>query len=54
MKRRELNPLANTLVVLGIIFGSTTDRFIGYSFIGAGVLLSIIDWIKSKKEIKKK
>jgi uncharacterized membrane protein len=37
--------LGPTLVVLGIIFGD--DRLIGYSFIGAGVLLSIISAIKS-------
>ena len=54
MKTEEnhLTSLANTLVVLGIVFGSTTDRLIGYSFIGIGVLLSIISWSKSKKEIK--
>ena len=48
----ELVTLGSTLVVLGIVYG--TDRLISYSFIGAGVLLSIIDWIKSKKEINKK
>ena len=37
-----------TLVVLGIIFG-VNDRLIGYSFIGAGVLLSIIDLINNLK-----
>jgi len=36
------------LVVLGIIFG-VSDRLIGYSFIGAGVLLSVIDIIKNLK-----
>jgi hypothetical protein len=40
--------LGSTLVVLGIVF--STDRLIGYSFIGAGVLLSIIGAIKSRKK----
>ena len=43
-KNQELTTLAISLVVLGIVFG--TDRLIGYSFIGAGVLLSIISMIK--------
>ena len=51
MKSEELTTLASTLVVLGIVFGS--DRLIAYSFIGAGVVLSIISVIKSKKEVKK-
>ncbi len=48
MKTQELTTLGSTLVILGIIFGS--DRLIGYSFIGAGMLLSIITIIKAKKE----
>jgi len=51
MRTQELTTLASTLVVLGIVFGS--DRLIGYSFIGAGMLLSII-MIKVKKDVKKK
>ena len=51
MKSQELTTLASTLVILGIVFGS--DRLIGYSFIGAGVLISIISAIMSKKEIRK-
>ncbi len=44
-------PLGMSLVVLGIIFG-VSDRLIGYSFIAAGVLLSVIDIIRNlKKEI---
>ena len=35
-------------VVLGIIFGD--DRVIGYSFIGVGVLLSVIDAIRNRKQ----
>jgi len=40
--------LGSTFVVLGIVFG--TDRLIGYSFIGAGVLLSVIGAIKSRRK----
>jgi len=51
MKSQELTTLGSTLVVLGIIFGE--DRLIGYSFIGAGVLLSVISVIKTKRQLKK-
>jgi len=44
----ELMTLGGSLVVLGIVFG--TDRLIGYSSIGAGVLLSIISVIKSRRK----
>jgi len=40
--------LGLTLVVVGIIFGD--DPLIGYSFIGVGVLLSIISAIKSRSK----
>lgn len=36
-----------TLVVLGIIFGD--DRAIGYSFIGVGVLISVVDIVRNRK-----
>jgi len=45
---QEPMTLGSSLVVLGIVFG--TDRLIGYSFIGAGVLLSIISVIKSRRK----
>ncbi|MDQ1280885.1 MAG: hypothetical protein QG670_2148 [Thermoproteota archaeon] len=48
MKTQELANLASTLTILGIVF--TSDQFIGYSFIGAGVLLSIVSGIKAKKK----
>ncbi len=44
----ELVTLGSSLVVLGVVFG--TDRLIGYSFMGAGVLLSIISAIKSRRK----
>jgi len=40
--------LGMSLVVLGIIFGDS--RLIGYSFIGVGVLLSVIDAIRNRKQ----
>ncbi|MFX0210677.1 MAG: hypothetical protein ACFFDT_32150 [Candidatus Hodarchaeota archaeon] len=43
-----LMTFGSTFVVLGIVF--STDRLIGYSFIGAGVLLSIIGAIKSRRK----
>jgi hypothetical protein len=39
-----------TLVVLGIIFGD--DRWIGYSLIGFGVLLSVIDGLRNLRKSK--
>jgi hypothetical protein len=47
MRSQGYMTLGSTLVVLGIVFGQ--DRLIGYSFIGAGALLSIISAIKSRK-----
>jgi len=40
--------LGMSFVVLGIIFGD--ERVIGYSFIGVGVLLSVIDAIRNSKQ----
>ena len=42
--------LGSTFVVLGIGVGAATDRFVGYPFIGAGVLLSVIGAIKSRRK----
>jgi hypothetical protein len=50
MKSLKFTTLAGTLVVLGIVFSS--NELIGYSFMGAGALLSIISIIKSKKAIQ--
>jgi len=44
---QELMTLGSSLVVLGIVFGA--DRLIGYSYVGAGVLLSIVSVIKSRR-----
>ena len=48
-----LNPsnlliLAMSLVVLGIIFGG--ERIVAYSFMGVGILLSVIDAIRNRKQ----
>jgi hypothetical protein len=50
MRSQEFTALGSTLVILGIIFGE--DRLIGYSFISAGVLLSIISMIKSRRNVR--
>jgi hypothetical protein len=47
-KPSNLAILGMSLVVLGIIFGD--DRLIGYSLIGVGVLLSVIDALRSRKQ----
>lgn len=49
MKSKEIIGLGSSLVVLGIPFGAA-DRLIGYSFIGAGVLLSAISLIMRRRE----
>ena len=47
-KPSNLAVLGMSLVVLGIILGDS--RIIGYSFIGVGVLLSVIDAVRSRKQ----
>ena len=49
MRNLEFATFGSTLVILGIVFGAS-DRLIGYSFIGAGVLLSIMSAIKSRRK----
>ena len=49
-KDKKLTPLAGLafgFILAGIIFGE--DRLIGYSLIGVGVILAIIDIIKKLK-----
>jgi hypothetical protein len=52
MRNQEFMTLGSTLVVLGIVFGAQ-DRLIGYSFIGAGVLLSIVSAFLSRRNLRK-
>jgi hypothetical protein len=49
MRSQELMTLGSTIVVLGIVFGNG-DRLVGYSFIGAGVLLSIVSAYKLRRK----
>jgi len=51
MRSQEFITLGSTLVVLGIIFG-IEDSLIGYSFIIAGVLLSIAFAFKLRRKPK--
>jgi len=44
----NLTKLAFLLIFLGIIFGDS--RYIGYSLMGAGVLIAVIDIIKKFKK----
>jgi len=50
-KRKKITSLAGiafAFVLAGVIFGD--DRLIGYSLIGIGVLIAIIDIIKNRKK----
>ena len=49
MRSQEFIPLGSALIVLGIVFGNE-DWLIGYSFIGAGVLLSIVSGFKLRRK----
>ncbi|MBZ9578710.1 hypothetical protein KJA14_02565 [Patescibacteria group bacterium] len=44
----KLAALAFSLVIAGIVFGD--DRLIGYSLMGAGVILAVIDIVKKSKK----
>jgi len=48
MRSQELMTLASSLVVLGIVFSE--EWLIGYSFIGAGVLLSIVGAFRLRRK----
>ena len=48
MRSQEYMTLGSALVVLGIVFSQ--EQLIGYSFIGAGVLLSIISGFKLRRK----
>ena len=51
MRSQEFMTLGSVLVVLGIVFGNE-DLLIGYSFIGAGVLLSTISGFKLRRKTR--
>ena len=44
----KLAALAFSFVIAGIVFGD--DRLIGYSLMGAGVILAVIDIVKKSKK----
>jgi len=44
----KLTALAFAFIIAGIVFGD--DRLIGYSLIGVGVILAIIDIVKKPKQ----
>ena len=46
----KLTAFAFLLIILGIIFGD--NRLLGYSFMGTGVILAVIDAIKKIKNKK--
>ncbi len=50
MRSQDFIAFGSALVVLGIVFSE--DWLIGYSFIGAGVLLSIISGFKLRRKSK--
>jgi peptidoglycan/LPS O-acetylase OafA/YrhL len=54
-KQKTLTPLAGLafgFIIAGIIFGD--NRWLGYSLIGIGVLLAVIDMLIKLKDNKKK
>jgi uncharacterized membrane protein HdeD (DUF308 family) len=44
----QLTMLGMVFIILGIVFGS--DRLIGYSFLGAGVIIAVFDVVKNRKK----
>ena len=50
MRSQEFMTLGSSFVVLGIIFSD--EWLIGYSFIGAGVLLSIVSAFKLRRKLR--
>ena len=50
MRSPEFATLGSTLVVLGIVFSQ--DLLVAYSFIGAGVSLSIVSAIKLGRRLR--
>jgi cytochrome c biogenesis factor len=44
----QITLLGMAFIILGIVFGS--DRLIGYSFLGAGVIVAVFDAVKNRKK----
>ncbi len=50
MRSQELMTLGSALIVLGIVFSQ--EQLLGYSFIGAGVLVSVIGGFKLRRKMR--
>ena len=50
MRSQEYMTLGSALVVLGIVFSQ--EQLLGYSFIGAGVLVSVIGGFKLRRKMR--
>ena len=50
MKSQEFMTLGSALIVLGIVFSQ--EQLLGYSFIGAGVLVSAIGGFNLRRKMK--
>jgi len=50
MRSQEYMTLGSALVVLGIVFSQ--EQLLGYSFIGAGVLVSAIGGFKLRRKMR--
>jgi len=50
MRSQEFMTLGSALVVLGIVFSQ--EQLLGYSFIGAGVLVSVIGGFKLRRKMR--
>ena len=46
-RNSTLLAFGSSLVALGVVFGE--DRLVGYSFIGAGVVLSLVSALRDRK-----
>ncbi len=50
MRSQEFMTLGSVLIVLGIVFSQ--EQLLGYSFIGAGVLISVIGGFKLRRKMR--
>ena len=50
MRSQEFMTLGSVLIVLGIVFSQ--EQLLGYSFIGAGVLVSAIGGFKLRRKMR--
>ncbi len=50
MRSQEFMTLGSVLIVLGIVFSQ--EQLLGYSFIGAGVLISVIGGFQLRRKMR--